>query len=80
MSDLLSPLLYVMRGDEATTYVCFCALLKRCGDGVLTHIDVMSDKITVKIELLARLLARHDPEFWAYLVRVGADQLLFVYR
>ncbi len=79
MSDLLSPLLYVMR-DEAQTYVCFCALIKRSGDGTFTNIDVMSDTITNKIELLSRLLARYDPEFWSYLVRVGADQLLFVYR
>ena len=73
MSDLLSPLLYVTK-DEALSYVCFCALMDRC------DYDVFSDRISVKIELLTCLLRRYDAEFWAYLVRVGAEQLLFVYR
>ena len=75
MTDLLSPLLYVLK-DEALAYICFCALIKRCS----FNFDVYSDKITTKLSLLSCLLKKYDNEFWSYLVRVGADQLLFVYR
>jgi hypothetical protein len=75
MSDLLSPLLYVMK-DEALAYICFCSLIKRCD----INFSVLCDNISVKIDLLACLLKRNDPEFWQYLVKVGADKLLFVYR
>lgn len=75
MSDLLSPLFYVLR-DEALAYTCFAALLERCAPNFCVH----SDSIALKIKLLAALLARYDPELWAHLVNVGADQMLFVYR
>ena len=75
MSDLLSPLLFVLR-DEALTYICFCSLIKRC----MSNLDVLSDPITTKINLLSSLLIRYDPYLWNYLTQVGADQLMFVYR
>lgn len=75
MSDLLSPLLFVLR-DEALAYLCFCSLIKRC----ISNFDVLSCTMTKKIKLLSMLIVKHDPELWSYLSQVGADQLLFVYR
>lgn len=75
MSDLLSPLLFVLR-DESLAYWCFCSLIRRCA----SNFNVLSDEITTKIALLSSLLARYDKELWQHLKRVGADQLLFVYR
>ena len=75
MSDLLSPLLYVLR-DESLAYACFVALMNRCAPDFCVH----SDSISLKIKLLGSLLARYDPELWSHLVHVGADQMLFVYR
>lgn len=75
MSDLLSPLLYVLR-DESLAYTCFLSLIARCAPNFCIH----SDSIALKIKLLGALLARYDPELWNYLVQVGADQMLFVYR
>ena len=75
MSDLLSPLLYVLK-DEALAYWCFCGLIKRC----ISNFNVLSDEITTKIGLLSSLLAECDKDLWQYLRKVGAEQLLFVYR
>lgn len=75
MSDLLSPLLFVLR-DEALAYTCFLSLIGRCAPNFCVH----SDSIALKIKLLGSLLARYDPELWTHLVQVGADQMLFVYR
>lgn len=75
MSDLLSPLLYVLR-DEALAYTCFLSLISRCSPNFCVH----SDSIALKIKLLGSLIARYDPELWSHLVQVGADQMLFVYR
>lgn len=75
MSDLLSPLLFVLR-DESLAYTCFLALISRCAPNFCVH----SDSIALKIKLLGSLLARYDSELWSHLVQVGADQMLFVYR
>jgi hypothetical protein len=75
MSDLLSPLLYVLK-DEALTYLCFCSLIERC----MNNFDVFSDNITLKINILRLLLEKHDPKLWSYLCSIGADHLLYVYR
>ncbi|RNA19111.1 TBC1 domain family member 25 [Brachionus plicatilis] len=75
MSDLLSPLLYVLQ-DEPLAYHCFCALMARCSQSF----QITSDSITSKIRLLASLIQKFDPDLWAYLSQVGAEQLLFVYR
>ena len=75
MSDLLSPLLYVLK-DEALAYICFCSLMARCSQ----NFQITSDSITAKIRLLAALIQRFDPQLWSCLSEAGADQLLFVYR
>jgi TBC1 domain family member 25 len=75
MSDLLSPLFFVLK-DESLAYFCFCSLMKRCA----SNFDINSDSICSKIELLTFLLNKYDPVFWQYLKEQGAEQLLFVYR
>ncbi len=75
MSDLLSPLFYVLR-DEALAFVCFTSVMKRCA----TNFNINSDSICTKIELLTCLICKYDPVFWDYLREQSAEQLLFVYR
>ena len=75
MSDLLAPLLYVLR-DEALSYICFTSLMRRCA----SNFDINSDAICTKIELISSMISKYDPQFWLYLRQQGADQLLFVYR
>lgn len=76
MSDLASPLLYAMRGDESHTYVSFCALMSRMADNFAMDGISMSRKF----QHLVRLLMYYDPEFYCYLRQHGAHELLFCYR
>lgn len=75
MSDLASPLLVTMR-DEAHSYVCFCALMKRLRPNFMLDGRAM----TVKFQHLTEALQIYDPVFYDYLQRHGADDLLFCYR
>jgi hypothetical protein len=75
MSDLLSPLLFVLR-DEALAYLCFCSLMKRCK----SNFDVSSDAFKSKMKLIGALLYKYDPEFWSYLHLEEETDLSFVYR
>ena len=75
MSDLLSPILFVLR-DEAQAYICFCSLMKR----LKTNFSIHSDTIELKIKLLQLLLKEYDPQLWEYLENSGANHILFVYR
>nr|XP_015196725.1 PREDICTED: TBC1 domain family member 25 isoform X1 [Lepisosteus oculatus] len=75
MSDIASPILAVM-DNEAHAFICFCGIMKRLEgnfrpDGRL---------ISVKFQHLKLLLRYSDPEFYAYLVSRGADDLFFCYR
>lgn len=54
MSDILSPLLFVLR-DEPLTYLCFVALMKRCS----CNFDILSEEIANKIGLLTAIIARY---------------------
>lgn len=69
MSDLLSPLYYVLR-DESLSFVCFTSVMKRCS----TNFDINSDAICSKIELLTCLICKYDP------VIVYFDLNLFQFR
>ncbi len=69
MSDLLSPILYVLR-DEAQAYVCFCSVMKR----LKFNFTVDSNSIEQKIRLLQLLLKEHDPVLWDHLENVGAGK------
>ncbi|XP_074602084.1 uncharacterized protein LOC141855816 isoform X2 [Brevipalpus obovatus] len=75
MSDLASPLLYAMK-DEAHAYMCFCALMLRMRE----NFSVDGEAITRKFEQLSLLLQYYDPDFYAYLKQIGAQDLIFCYR
>lgn len=75
MSDIASPVLAVM-DNEAHTFICFCGIMKRLEGNFRQDGQLMS----VKFQHLKLLLQYSDPEFYAYLVSRGADDLFFCYR
>ncbi|CAB0038447.1 unnamed protein product [Trichogramma brassicae] len=75
MSDLASPLLVTMR-DEAQSYICLCALMRRLQENFMLDGIAM----TTKFAHLSEGLQFYDPEFYAYLKSYQADDLLFCYR
>ncbi|XP_071961108.1 uncharacterized protein [Antedon mediterranea] len=75
MSDLASPILYVMQ-DEAQAYLCFVGLMKRLHGNFLMDGKTMS----VKFLHLTELIKVTDPEFYNYLRQENADDLYFCYR
>ncbi|XP_033858514.3 TBC1 domain family member 25-like [Acipenser ruthenus] len=75
MSDLASPILAVM-DNEAHAFICFCGLMKRLEGNFRPDGSLMS----LKFQHLKLLLRHSDPEFYAYLVSRGADDLFFCYR
>ncbi|XP_033098711.1 TBC1 domain family member 25-like [Anneissia japonica] len=75
MSDLASPILYVMQ-DEAQAYLCFVGLMKRLRGNFLIDGKTMS----VKFLHLTELIKVSDPEFYNYLREENADDLYFCYR
>ena len=75
MSDIASPILAV-EADEATAYVCFCALMRRlaasfAGDGVI---------MTARFQHLISLLWHFDRTLYTHIYRCGADDMFFTYR
>ncbi|KAJ8259985.1 hypothetical protein GJAV_G00175750 [Gymnothorax javanicus] len=75
MSDIASPILAVM-DNEAHAFICFCGIMKRLEGNFHPDGQLMS----VKFQHLKLLLRYSDPEFYAYLVSRGADDLFFCYR
>ncbi|MBN3306668.1 TBC25 protein, partial [Amia calva] len=75
MSDIASPILAVM-DNEAHAFICFCGIMKRLEGNFRPDGRLMS----VKFQHLKLLLRYSDPEFYAYLVSRGADDLFFCYR
>ncbi|XP_076859801.1 TBC1 domain family member 25 isoform X2 [Brachyhypopomus gauderio] len=75
MSDIASPILAVM-DNEAHAFICFCGIMKRLEGNFRPDGQLMS----VKFQHLKLLLQYSDPEFYAYLVSKGADDLFFCYR
>ncbi|KAG7273369.1 hypothetical protein CRUP_022912 [Coryphaenoides rupestris] len=75
MSDIASPILAVM-DNEAHAFICFCGIMKRLEGNFRPDGQLMS----VKFQHLKLLLQYSDPEFYAYLVSRGADDLFFCYR
>ncbi|XP_022098594.1 TBC1 domain family member 25-like [Acanthaster planci] len=75
MSDLASPILFVME-DEAQAYICFCQLMKRLACNFLPDGKAMS----VKFLHLTELIRCVDPDFYEYLKEENADDLYFCYR
>jgi hypothetical protein len=62
--------------DEGQTYICFCALMKRLKMNFM--IDGIS--MTKKFSHLSDALQFYDYEFYCYLKKQQADDLLFCYR
>nr|XP_023675051.1 TBC1 domain family member 25 isoform X3 [Paramormyrops kingsleyae] len=75
MSDIASPILAVM-DNEAHAFICFCGIMKRLEGNFQPDGRLMS----IKFQHLKLLLQYSDPEFYAYLVSRGADDLFFCYR
>ena len=75
MSDLASPILFVME-DEAQAYICFSQLMKRLASSFLPDGKAMS----VKFLHLTELIRCVDREFYDYLKEENADDLYFCYR
>ncbi|XP_075243214.1 uncharacterized protein LOC142337663 isoform X3 [Convolutriloba macropyga] len=78
MSDLASPLLLIMQ-DEAVTYVCFCALMRR----LQQNFTVDSRAMHIKFDHLKLLLQYVDKEFFDYLSSSSESnnfELFFCYR
>lgn len=73
MSDIASPILAVM-DNEAHAFICFCGIMKRLEGNFRPDGQLMS----IKFQHLKLLLQYSDPEFYAYLVSKGADDLFFV--
>lgn len=75
MSDIASPILAVQT-DEATSYVCFCALMRRLGASFAADGGVMA----TRFRQLALLVRHFDAEFYSHICRCGASDMFFTYR
>ncbi|KAF7495358.1 TBC1 domain family member 25 [Sarcoptes scabiei] len=75
MSDLASPILFVMK-NEAQAYITFCALMKR----LHKNFSPTGTAMNRKFRNLKRLLSYYDPEFYRYLINEKAEEMLFSYR
>ena len=75
MSDLCSPLLFVLR-DEAQTYIAMCALMRR----MRANFSCDGRSMTHKFRHLSELLQFYDPVFYEYLREMHNEDLLFAYR
>jgi hypothetical protein len=62
MSDLASPLLVTMQ-DEPSSYVCFCALMRR----LQANFSLDGIAMGLKFQHLSSALLHYDPEFHRYL-------------
>jgi len=75
MSDIASPILAV-EVDEATAYVCFCALMRRMAASFAADGVVM----TARFQHLISLLRHFDRALYTHVCRCGADDMFFTYR
>ena len=62
MTDILSPILYVMR-HEADAYICFSAMVER----ILNHFETWCVGTVLKLERLKHLCEVLDPELYFHL-------------
>ncbi|XP_022784600.1 TBC1 domain family member 25-like isoform X2 [Stylophora pistillata] len=75
MSDLAAPILVIL-DDEAAAYTCFCSLMER----IKGHFLLDGKAMTLKFDHLSQLVNRMEPEFFKYLMEIGADDMFFCYR
>ena len=74
MSDLLSPLLFVMR-NEADAFWCFVALMKRMERNFHRDQTGMHEQLT----MLRQLIYRLDPKLHNYFYDRSVDQIMVVH-
>ncbi|GAB2232566.1 hypothetical protein Droror1_Dr00011606 [Drosera rotundifolia] len=75
MSDLLSPILYVMRGDSEAFW-CFSALVERLG----TNFDRSHSWVHSELFALSKLMEILDIELHNYFKQIGCSDYLFCFR
>ncbi|EDV19733.1 uncharacterized protein TRIADDRAFT_38489 [Trichoplax adhaerens] len=75
MSDLVSPILFVME-NEADTFWCFVGLMERIG----SNFDIDQKEIQKQLSLLYGLIRFVDPEFCNYLDTHDSNNLYFCFR
>lgn len=75
MSDLAAPVLVIL-DEEAVAYTCFCALMDR----IKGHFLLDGKAMTLKFDNLSQLVHHMEPEFFKYLMNIGADDMFFCYR
>lgn len=75
MSDLLSPLLYLLR-DEVDTFWCFVGFMNK----VCSNFDIDQAGMKEQLSQLHTLLAFIDPELSAYLDRHESGNMFFCFR
>lgn len=75
MSDLLSPILYIMQ-DEAIAFWCFVNLMDRMESNFSDDSTGMQSQLTA----LQKLVQLVDPEVHAFLEAADSSNLFFCYR
>ena len=75
MSDLLSPILYVME-NEVDAFWCFAGFMRL----VKRNFDFDQGGIKTQLSQLVDLLKTLDPDFFAYLDAKDSGNLYFYYR
>lgn len=75
MSDLLSPILYLLR-DEVDTFWCFVGFMNK----VCSNFDIDQAGMKEQLSQLHTLLAFIDPELSAYLDRHESGNMFFCFR
>ena len=75
MSDLLSPFVALLT-DDAEAFSCFESFMKNARQNF--RIDEIG--IRQQLEMISKILRLGDPELYAHLTRMGAEDCIFVYR
>lgn len=75
MSDLLSPFVALM-DDDADAFWCFEAFMRKARQNF--RVDEIG--IRKQLEIVAKILRVTDPEVYAHLKKMGAEDCIFVYR
>ncbi|XP_054164526.1 TBC1 domain family member 17-like [Oppia nitens] len=76
MSDLASPLLYVMDGDVMKAFWCFVRVMKLIG----TNFEMSQSSIKFQLEMLWKLIELTDPCFAQYLANKDSTNCYFAFR
>ncbi|XP_037079700.1 TBC1 domain family member 17-like [Pollicipes pollicipes] len=75
MSDLLSPILFVVR-DEVDAFWCFVGFM----DHVSSNFELTQKGMERQFSDLRALLQVYDPDFWTYLDQNESSRMSFTFR